>query len=81
VRTGVAGRTVRCASCHGDGLKGSGAVPPLAGRSPSNMARQLYDFKTGARAADAAEAMKPAAAKLNDEEIVAIVAYVASLKP
>jgi len=25
--------------------------------------------------------MKPAAAKLNDEEIVAIVAYVASLKP
>lgn len=81
VRTGAGERTVQCASCHGDGLRGAGAVPPLAGRSPSYLARQLYDFRTGARTGESAQLMKPSVAKLTDEDIVAIVAYVASLKP
>ena len=29
--------------------KGNGEVPPLAGRSPSQIVRQLYDFKSGTR--------------------------------
>ncbi|MGZ5772987.1 MAG: c-type cytochrome [Ramlibacter sp.] len=81
VRTGGAGRTVQCASCHGDGLRGAGAVPPLAGRSPSYLARQLHDFRTGARTGETAQPMKPSVAKLTDDDIVAIVAYIASLKP
>ena len=39
-----------CATCHGQGLKGLGNVPPLAGRSPTYTVRQLYDFQSGARA-------------------------------
>ena len=49
-KTGDAGRTLPCATCHGEGLKGMGDLfPPLAGHSPSATARQLYDFKSGAR--------------------------------
>jgi cytochrome c553 len=81
VRTGASGRTVQCVTCHGDGLRGAGAVPPLAGRSPSYLARQLYDFRTGARTGQSAQLMKPSVDNLTDDDIVAIVAYVASLKP
>ena len=49
VTKGGAGKTVRCSICHGEGLKGLGVVPFLAGRSPSYLVRQLYDFKTGNR--------------------------------
>ena len=42
---GGAGKTVACAACHGEGLKGNGNFPPLAGRSPSYLARQLYDIQ------------------------------------
>src|SRR5262249_44725049 len=38
-----------CGVCHGPDLKGLGPVPGLAGRSPSYLARQFYDFKKGAR--------------------------------
>jgi len=37
--------TLPCAICHGVGLKGLGDVPSLAGRSPGNIARQLYYFQ------------------------------------
>ena len=43
------GKTLPCAACHGADLKGMGAVPPIAGRSPSYMVRQLYDLQSGAR--------------------------------
>jgi len=33
VRTGDSGKTVPCASCHGESLKGAGNAPPIAGRS------------------------------------------------
>jgi cytochrome c553 len=75
------GRTVQCASCHGADLKGLGSVPSLAGRSPSYLARQLYDFKTGARAGANGEQMKQPVAALNGDDIIAIAAYIASLKP
>jgi cytochrome c553 len=41
----------RCRNCHGPDLKGLGNVPPLAGRSPSYLARQLYDIQHGTRKA------------------------------
>lgn len=68
-----------CASCHGVGLKGSGLVPALAGRSPSYLFRQLYDFKHGARDGADAAAMKEIAAKLSTEDMTALVAYAAAL--
>lgn len=81
-RTGDAGRTLPCATCHGQGLKGMGDLfPPLAGRSPASVARQLYDFKSGARDGRNALAMKPVVARLTDQDIVDLTAYIASLQP
>jgi cytochrome c553 len=79
--TGDNGKTIPCMTCHGPGLKGVGAIPSLAGRSPSQMARQIVDFQTGARNGAGAQLMKPVVSKLDDADIVAITAYLASLKP
>jgi cytochrome c553 len=81
VSTGGAGRTLPCASCHGAGLKGLADVPRLAGRSPSYLFRQLYDMREGHRDGASAALMKPVVANLTDEDMVAIVAYLASRKP
>ena len=77
----VPGKTVACASCHGPGLMGMGDAPAIAGRSPSYLARQLYDFQQGTRHGLMSPLMKPTVEKLTNADIVAIVAYVASLKP
>ncbi len=81
VMTGGNGRTIRCTLCHGENLKGLGYVPSIAGRSPSQMARQIIDIQTGARNGPWTQLMKEPVAKLTDADIVAITAYLASLKP
>ncbi len=68
-----------CAMCHGARLEGRDAVPGIAGRSPSYLARQLHDFQTGARRGPMAAMMKPAVAKMTAADIVNITAYLASL--
>ena len=75
------GKTTACAVCHGADLKGLGPVPGLAGRSPSYAVRQLYDTQIGARKGVWADLMKPVVAKLTSEDMLAIAAYTASLKP
>jgi cytochrome c553 len=75
------GRTTPCAVCHGPDLKGLGPVPNLAGRSPSYLARQMYDMKLGTRRGAMAALMKPVLEKLTDADIVDLVAYVASRQP
>ena len=74
-------KTLRCAACHGNDLRGLANVPALAGRSPSYIVRQLYDIQNGARAGVAVQKMKPAIAKLTVDDMAAIAAYAASLKP
>ena len=56
-RRGTAAQS--CGACHGPDLKGLGAVPGIAGRSPSYIVRQLYDFKHGTRAGADSAQMKP----------------------
>jgi cytochrome c553 len=75
------GKTEACAVCHGPGLRGLGPVPALAGRSPSYVARQLYDLQTGARNGAWSDLMDATVAELTTEDIVNIVAYTASLAP
>lgn len=75
------GKTTACASCHGADMKGLGPVPTIAGRSPSQMARQMWDMKYGARKGEWTQLMKPVVEKLSDEDLVNITAYLASLKP
>ena len=70
-----------CAVCHGADLHGVGLVPGIAGRSPSYLARQLYAFKIGVRNGAGAALMKPVAERFSEDDIVAVVAYVASLTP
>jgi len=81
VRTGGEGRTVACAPCHGPDLRGVGPVPALAGRSPSYLARQLYDFRTGKRNGLWADLMDETVAELSHRDVVDLVAYLASLEP
>ena len=70
-----------CTTCHGQNLKGRGAVPSIAGRSPSYVVRQLYDLQTGARTGKGAALMKKPVAQLNLDDMIAVAAYLASLKP
>jgi cytochrome c553 len=77
----VAGKTMACAMCHGRDLMGDAEIPPIAGRSPSYMARQLYDIQRGTRNGTSTQLMKPVVADLTEEDIVAITAYVASVTP
>jgi cytochrome c553 len=86
VRTGGRGRIMACTVCHGQNLKGQpmkgmGNVPPIAGRSPSQMARQLIDFRSGARHGANSALMRKLTAKLRDADVVAITGYLASLNP
>jgi cytochrome c553 len=76
-RRGVKG----CASCHGADLRGVKLVPPLAGRSPSYMLRQLIAFHTGARDTPAGAPMREVAAKMSIEDMVAAAAYAGSRAP
>jgi cytochrome c553 len=78
---GGAGKTVACAACHGEGLKGNGNFPPLAGRSPSYLARQLYDIQQYTRNGPGTQLMRPIVQNLNEDDILAITAYLASLAP
>ena len=75
------GQTLACATCHGPDLKGIGEVPHLVGRSPMYIFRQLNDIKIGARAGTNAEQMQPVVAKLSQDDMLAISAYLASLSP
>ena len=80
VETG-GGKTMNCALCHGAGLKGQASIPPLAGMHPIYTVRQLYWFKDGTRSGPDAALMKPWVAALNDDDIIAVSAYLASLAP
>jgi cytochrome c553 len=75
------GAAASCMTCHGPDLKGVGLIPRIAGRSPSYIARQIYDIQQGARAGEASAIMKPAVEKLSSDDIIALAAYVGSLEP
>jgi cytochrome c553 len=81
VKTGGAGKTIQCATCHGDDLKGLGDVPRLAGLQPVYMARQLICMQNGSSAGTAAALMKKVVANLSEDDIISISAYLGSLPP
>jgi cytochrome c553 len=79
--TGGAAKFQACITCHGPALKGFGQAPPIAGRSPTYVVRQLYDMQQGARTGELAARMKPIVDKLSVADMVAIAAYTASRAP
>ena len=66
--TGGNGTTIPCGICHGPDLKGIGDVPGIAGRSPGNIARQLYYIQTGDRAGASVALMKAVVDKLTADQ-------------
>lgn len=81
VTTGGNGKTIRCTICHGPDLKGLGNVPSISGRDPEQMARQIIDIRNGVRNGPYAQLMKEPVRQLSDDDVVNIVAYLASLQP
>lgn len=77
----VQGKTTPCTACHGPDLMGLAEAPPIAGRSPSYIARQLFDIQQGTRRGPGVELMKVVVSKLTPEDMVSISAYVASKFP
>jgi len=77
----IRGKSTPCITCHGEDLMGVGDSPPIAGRSPSYMVRQIWDIQQGTRNSEPAQLMRLAIANLTPEDMVAIAAYVASRVP
>jgi cytochrome c553 len=77
----IPGKTTACTACHAPDLMGVGDVPPIAGRSPSYLVRQLFDIKQGTRRGPGIELMKTVVAKLTADDMTAIAAYVAAKYP
>ena len=73
---GEAIATQICGACHSfDGSRGLAANPILAGQHPEYLAKQLHDFKSGAR--DSA-IMKGFAGMLSDQDMLNVAAFYAT---
>lgn len=68
-----------CVTCHGVGLRGGPVGPPIAGRSPTSLFRQLYAFQLGTRQGASAALMKPIVTGLSYGDMLALAAYAGSL--
>jgi cytochrome c553 len=72
---------VACTACHGKSFNGQGGVPALAGRLPTYLVRQLWNYQSGERRGGMSAPMQAIAARLRVDEMLAIAAYLASLPP
>ena len=81
VKTGGNGKTIPCAICHGDQLKGLGEIPRIAGLQPVYVARQLICLQNGSSGGTNAAIMKRAVSSLSEDDIISISAYLGSLPP
>lgn len=69
-----------CQACHGEKLMGKDQAPRLVGQGADYLAKQLADFKTGARK-DPSGAMNGIAATLSGQDLPAVARYLASVLP
>ena len=70
-----------CTACHGPQLKGAGVIPPIAGRSPTYILRQLLAFQTGARSGATGLPMRAVTKNLVIGNMIDAAAFAASLPP
>lgn len=74
-------RADACRTCHGPTLTGFTTAPPIAGRPPTYMVRQLWAFQNGDRTAAEAVPMRLVTEKLTPHDMLCIAAYLATLPP
>lgn len=72
-----------CVACHqadgsGKHIEGGESWPRLAGLNATYIAKQLHDFKSGARSN---ATMKPFASMLNEQQIADVAAYYSQMPP
>jgi cytochrome c553 len=72
---------IACTACHGETLNGLRGIPPLAGRPPTYLVRQLWNYQSGERRGSMAAPMRAIAARLRVDDMLAVAAYLASLPP
>ena len=75
------GKALPCESCHGPALRGVGDIPPLAGRSPTYIVRELIRFRLGQRTNPGAAPMRLEVSRLTLKDMIDVAAYAASRKP
>jgi sulfide dehydrogenase cytochrome subunit len=66
-----------CTNCHLTEAGATGSMPVIAGKSRSDLARQLKEFKSGVRPATL---MHQLARGFSDEQLDMLAAYFADLK-
>jgi cytochrome c553 len=66
-----------CVACHGPGGRGSGTVPPLAGRDAAELAAAMTAFRANERPATI---MNRIARGYTEAEISAVAAYFSGLR-
>lgn len=67
----------QCAGCHGDDGQGNEDSPPLAGKDPDYIARQLRDYRSGTRES---AMMNMIAEMLSEEDIDILARHYGSLR-
>jgi cytochrome c553 len=76
-------QTPACIACHGPNGRGDPAAsfPSLKGQYADYIAKQLREYASGKRRSDGAtRVMRDIAAKLSEEDIVAVSSYVQGLQ-
>ena len=68
-----------CGGCHGLDATGTRRFPRLAGQHREYLLGQMYNFRNDLRNHDAARFMREVAKRMSDEEIKAVVEYLAGL--
>ncbi|MBO1075427.1 c-type cytochrome [Roseomonas marmotae] len=66
-----------CVTCHGPGGRGSGTVPPLAGRDTAELTAAMAAFRANERPATI---MNRIARGYTEAEIAAVAAYFSGLR-
>lgn len=75
------GKTLACSGCHEANLKGTAEIPPIVGRSPTYMVRQLFELKRGVRHGVDADQMEPVVSGLTLDDMIDLAAYLATQAP
>ena len=71
-----------CLACHGPNGGGNGpaSYPSLRGQHSQYLVVQMKKFRDGTRANDSNSMMRSLAARMSDEEIMAVAAYISAIQ-